>query len=290
MTGYTQNRRAIMVPIPRPLLLVETHWAEPISDWVAALRAAGRAETTIRTRTEHLRWLARDLPTTEPWDITLDDLNRWCGTHAWARETRRSVRASLRSFYGWGHASGRCSRNTAADLSPIGPAQPRPHPAPDAAYAAALAAADERERLILRLAAEVGLRRGEVACIHTRDLVQDLTGWSLVVHGKGARDRVIPLPPGIAGQLRALPRGYAFPGDYGPGHLSPRWVGKLITRLLPDGWTMHSLRHRFATRAYAVDRDLLTVGRLLGHASPVTTRVYVQIPDESLRRTVLAAA
>lgn len=102
MTGYTQNRRAIMVPIPRPLLLVETHWAEPISDWVAALRAAGRAETTIRTRTEHLRWLARDLPATEPWDITLDDLNRWCGTHAWARETRRSVRASLRSFYGWG--------------------------------------------------------------------------------------------------------------------------------------------------------------------------------------------
>jgi len=47
---------------------------------------------------------------------------------------------------------------------------------------------------------------------------------------------------------------------------------------------------RAATRWYAVDRDLLTVGALLGHASPVTTRTYVRLPDDAKRRLVLAAA
>lgn len=146
-----------------------------------------------------------------------------------------------------------------------------------------------RERLMLRLAAECGLRRAEIAGIHSRDLVDDLLGWSLVVHGKGDRDRVVPLPVAIALELRAQPEGWVFPGD-DDGHLSPRWVGRVTARLLPEGWTLHTLRHRFATRAYAVDRDLLTVQTLLGHASPVTTRRYVALPDDALRRTVDAVA
>ena len=150
-------------------------------------------------------------------------------------------------------------------------------------------AAGTRERLMLRLAAECGLRRAEVAQVHSRDVVEDLGGWSLVVHGKGSRERVVPLPVSVGVELRALGRGYAFPGD-DHGHLSPRWVGTLISRLLPEGYTMHSLRHRFATRAYAVDRDVFTVQELLGHASPATTRVYVQLPNDSKRRLVDAIA
>lgn len=211
------------------------------------------------------------------------------GSKTWARETRRGVRSSLRAFYGWAVATERTTHDPARSLPSIAPAQPNPHPTPDRAWAVALMAATPRERLMLRLAGECGLRRAEVAGVHSRDLVEDLGGWSLVVHGKGSRDRMMPLPPGISAELRALPAGWAFPGDDG-GHLSPRWVGKLVTRLLPDGYTMHSLRHRFATRAYGVGQDLLAVQRLLGHASPVTTRVYVQVPDDSLRRTVLAVA
>ena len=59
---------------------------------------------------------------------------------------------------------------------------------------------------------------------------------------------------------------------------------------MPVGWSMHSLRHRFATVAYAHDRDLLTVQALLGHASPGTTQRYVVAPGEAARRTVLAVA
>lgn len=149
--------------------------------------------------------------------------------------------------------------------------------------------ASPRERLMLRLAGEMGMRRAEVAAVHTSDLFEDMVGWSLVIHGKGQKDRIVPCPPRIVTALRALPAGYAFPGD-DDGHLSPRWVGKLVTNLLEGDWTMHKLRHRFATKAYGIDRDTFTVQELLGHASPATTRLYVRVPNEALRRTVEAVA
>lgn len=94
---------------------------------------------------------------------------------------------------------------------------------------------------------------------------------------------MLPLPHDLAAELRGLPAGYAFPGN---DHLSPRWVGKLVADAMPDAWTMHSLRHRFATRAYAVDRDVFAVQELLGHASPTTTRAYVLVDRKRLRATV----
>lgn len=264
-------------------------WTGQINAWLVAMRATGRPETTLRTRSEHLRWLSVWAGDRDPWSLTTDDLLTWMGGKAWARETRRGVRSSLRSFYRWGVATERTTRNPAEGLPSIPPSQPRPRPTPEHAYRHAIMGAGTRERLMLRLAAECGLRRAEVAQVHSRDLVEDLGGWSLVVHGKGSRERVVPLPVSVGVELRTLPRGYAFPGD-DHGHLSPRWVGTLISRLLPEGYTMHSLRHRFATRAYAVDRDVFTVQELLGHASPATTRVYVQLPDDSKRRLVEAIA
>lgn len=143
---------------------------------------------------------------------------------------------------------------------------------------------------MLRLGAEVGMRRGEVAQVHSRDIIVDLTGWSLIVHGKGNRERIVPLPDGVALELRALPTGYAFPGQ-DAGHLSPRWVGTVISRLLPPGVTMHKLRHRFATRTYeSSNYDIRVVQELLGHSSVNTTQIYIAVPDDRLRNAVVRAA
>lgn len=71
---------------------------------------------------------------------------------------------------------------------------------------------------------------------------------------------------------------------YAPAH-----VGKLISRTLPAGWTTHTLRHRFASQAYAVDRDIRAVQELLGHASVVTTQIYTAIPDNARRRAAAGA-
>lgn len=263
-------------------------WSRAVEAWSMALRAAGRAETTIATRADHVKRCGRSIGC-QPWEVTGDLLVTWVGTRTWARETRRSVRSSLRSFYAWAFRQGYVSVDPSLSLPNITPGPPRPRPAPEAVYRQALAVADPRTRIILRLAAEAGLRRGEIAVIHTRDLVDDLLGWSLVVHGKGDRERVVPLPTPLALELRVRGPGWVFPGDY-RGHLSPRWVGRLATNVLPEEWTLHTLRHRFATRAYGLERDLLVTQTLLGHASPATTRRYVQIDAARLRSTVMAVA
>lgn len=265
-------------------------WHDAIGRWRVALRAAGRAETTIRTRTQHLEQLARERPDMDPWTATTGDLLGWLGSHGWKRESVRAARASLRSFYEWAVLAGHLEQSPAEALPKVPASPPSPRPAGDLDYRRALAHPDRRVRLAVRLAAEAGLRRGEVVLVHARDLLTDLYGCSLIVHGKGARDRVVPLTDSLAGEVEAACNGgWAFPGQI-DGHMSPLWLGKLVSDALPPGVSMHSLRHRFATRAYAVDRDLLTVQRLLGHASPETTVRYVRLPDDSLRRTVAAVA
>ncbi|WP_197682562.1 tyrosine-type recombinase/integrase [Jiangella sp. DSM 45060] len=257
--------------------------------FATALRAAGQPDSTIKTRTAHTKRLARVFSPTGPWEITGEQLVTWAGTQRWAAETRRSYYASFRKFYGWGFGSGRTSANPALTLPSVQPGQPCPRPTPDRVYREALLAAGRRERLMVRLAEEQGMRRGEVAVSHADDLIEDLAGWSLIVHGKGGKTRIVPLLDTIAAELLALGPGYFFPGRVN-GHLSAEYVGKLIARIMPGTWTMHSLRHRFASKAYAVDRDLFTLQELLGHANPNTTRVYVHVADDTRRALVHAAA
>src|SRR5690625_1151333 len=264
-------------------------WTTAMERWVVAQRGSGSPRTTIRTRTQHLRQLAVAYPDRSPWALTAEDLLSWAAAHDWAPETRHSVRTTLRSFYGWAADAGHVLASPAAKLPRVRRTAPRPRPLPDGIYADAFRRAGKRERLIMRLAAEAGMRRGEIAQAATWDLMDDLDGWSLEVHGKGGKTRIVPLTEGLALELLALPPGYFFPGkDH--GHLSAQHVGDLISALLPAGWTLHHLRHRFATRAYAVDRDVFTFQALLGHASADTTRRYVRPPQGAARRLVAAIA
>lgn len=267
---------------------VPAAWEAAIEGWVEYARSGGAPESTITTRRQHLQRAGRVMGG-DPWRVSGEQLRGYFAAQAWATETRRAHRSTHRVFYRWAVEAGYVVESPALALPAVKPAPPRPRPVPDDVYRVALAAGSTRERLMLRLSAEAGLRRGEVAQVHTRDLVEDLDGWSLVVHGKGGRERVVPLPAALAVELRRLPAGWVFPGDCG-GHLSPRWVGTVVARLLPEGWTMHTLRHRFATRAHGVDGDLCVVQELLGHANINTTRAYVAVDRSKLRRTVEAAA
>lgn len=263
-------------------------WPAAIGDYLTFLRAGGSPATTCATRRDHLAMFARELGGS-PWAVEPAQLLEVFAAMTCAQETRRGRRTTLRSFYKWAQAAGLVDTNLALCLPVVRATAPNPRPVSDENYRLALAKGDSRTRLMVRLSAELGLRRAEVATVHSRNIIDDLDGWSLIVQGKGNKVRTLPMPAALAAELRALPKGWAFPGDV-EGHLSPRYVGILVSRLLPDGWTMHKLRHRFATRAYAVDRDVFTVQDLLGHASPATTRCYVAIPNAALRRTVEAAA
>ncbi len=266
-------------------------WAREIHAYLRAERAQGRPASTLRLRRAQLERLGREHPSLEPYELSLDDLLEWLGGKRWAAETRRGHRSAVVAFYRWAEATGRVEASPAAALPRVAASQPRPRPALEHELSAALAKATERERLAIRLAAELGLRRAEVAQVHSRDLMR-LPGddqWWLTVHGKGSRQRRVPLTAELATSLRARGEGYLFPNPRG-GHLSAAYVAKLVTGLLPEGVSMHALRHRFATRAYSIDRDVFAVQRFLGHASPTTTQRYVLVNDDNLRALGAAVA
>lgn len=266
-------------------------WSATIEEWERALRAAGRSAQTIETRTEHLRRCARQAGATAPGTLSAARLVRWAGSRTWARETRRSMYASLRSFYRWAVETGRSVDDPTKALPSVaaGPAVPRPVSEGD--YRRALAEADPRAHVILRLAAEAGLRRAEIAQVGRRDLVSDLGGWTLVVHGKGGRDRLVPLTDSLAREVRARigTGAWLLPSPRG-GHLTARHVGKIASHALPEALTLHMLRHRFATVVHTSTKDLITTQRLLGHASVATTQRYVAVQDDALRGAVATAA
>lgn len=264
-------------------------WAEAIAEHRQWLKAAGSTAETIHLRTDQLTRLSRETGIPTPWQVTTPDLAEWLARHRWGRETARSHRTAVRRFYAWAVKAGKTSHNPAEDLPVIRPADSPRRPASDDAYARALSTAAPRERLMLRLAAELGLRRAEIAQVHQWDLRPAGDGWWLEVHGKGGKTRHVPVPDDLADLLRDQGAGHVFPGDV-EGHLSPRYVGKLTTKLLPRGVTLHCLRHRFATRAYAGSGgNLLAVQQLLGHSSPTTTQHYIRLPDSALRATMAAA-
>ena len=82
--------------------------------------------------------------------------------------------------------------------------------------------------------------------------------------------------------------GHLFPGQC-DGHLSVVYVGQLISSLMPAGYTMHTLRHRMATRAYRGSRNLRAVQTLLGHASVATTQRYCACDDDEVRAAAACA-
>lgn len=262
-------------------------WEDSIPAWCDWMTTAGAPSTSIGLRKYHVERLARELHT-RPRAVTLDQLTQWLAGKDWSPNTRRAYRSSLRSFYGWALVTGRVLESPAHQLPPVKIPRPRPRPAPEDVFREALRGADERTTLALLLAGVCGLRRSEVAAVRGEHVERDLLGWSLRVKGKGGHVRLVPLTDEITVRLRATGPGWAFPSSQG-GHLTPHYLAKLVSRHLSGGLTMHTLRHRCATVAYAATHDLRAVQELLGHAKPETTAIYTAVPDASIRAAVESA-
>lgn len=291
--AYLGQRYTARRPGPQRTTNAPPAWAPLIDDYLLSLAAVGQLTTTIGYRRALLCRIARGLDC-PPDAVTGERLVAWFGqqTH-WSIETRRSYRAAARGFFAWAYKAGRVTVYLADELPRVRQRKAPPRPAPDHAWRAALEAADDRVRIMLRLAGEAGLRRAEVARVHHHDLVEGDSGWSLLVHGKGDKKRLVPISDSLADAMRqARTRcpagGWLFPTGLG-GHLTASRVGRLVAGALPDGWTMHTLRHRFATRAYRGTRNLRAVQMLLGHESIVTTERYTAVDDDETRAAMEAA-
>ncbi len=263
-------------------------WSAAIAAFISHLSAGGRARGTRELRRYHLLCFAEVVEPLSPLAVTVTDLEAWLGREDWTANTRRSARSTLVGFFSWVSANGWRADNPAALLATVTGVLGRPRPCPEQFLRSAVIAAGPRERLMLALGAGCGLRRGEIARVRGDHVEDTIDGPILRVLGKGNKTRTVPISDDMAMRLRER-AGYAFPSPRG-GHLTPAHVGKLVSRLLPPGWTTHTLRHRFASAAYRADRDIRAVQELLGHASVATTQIYTAIPDDATRRASLAAA
>lgn len=176
---------------------------------------------------------------------------------------------------------------------------PRPV-TPDEAVNLAAAVADEpeaawigaRDRAVLLLLYGAGLRIAEALSLTGGALP---LGDVLVVTGKGAKQRAVPILPlvrdAVAAYAAQCPwplsrEGALFRGAKG-GPLSQGMVQKAVARArialgLPPSATPHALRHSFATHLLGAGADLRSLQELLGHASLGSTQIYTKVDAATL--------
>ena len=149
-----------------------------------------------------------------------------------------------------------------------------------------------RDRAVLLLLYGAGLRIAEALSLTGAALP---LGETIMVTGKGGKQRVVPLLPLVRDGVAAyaaqcpwpLPReGALFRGAKG-GPLSQGMVQKAMARArvalgLPDSATPHALRHSFATHLLGAGADLRSLQELLGHASLGSTQIYTKVDAATL--------
>lgn len=266
------------------------HWGAAIAEYLAFLAAIGRPRTTRMLRRQQLHMLAETIG--KPMlDVTDSDLIRWFGEHpAWKPETRKNYRNALRGFFAWAVQYGYLDANPAASIPVVSVPKAPPRPAPQEAYEAALATASPKVVLALRLAREAGLRRAEIARVHSKDLLRGFGDPQLVVHGKGSRERVVPITQELYEELASAGAGgWVFPSPYTDSHVTAEYLGGICSEALGPTCTLHMLRHLFATLAYRRTKDIRAVQELLGHSSLAVTERYVQCDDQAKRAAMMAA-
>ena len=149
-----------------------------------------------------------------------------------------------------------------------------------------------RDVAVLTLLYGCGLRIAEALALNRAQApLED----SLMVKGKGGKERLVPVLPVVNKAVRAYldlcpydlsPQGPLFLGVRGK-RLNQRIVRARMQQLrlsmgLPATATPHALRHSFATHLLAGGGDLRTIQELLGHASLSTTQRYTEVSSEHL--------
>jgi hypothetical protein len=116
-----------------------------------------------------------------------------------------------------------------------------------------------------------------------------------ITNGKGLKERVVPASPRLLHELREYwklqrPRNYLFPGKTPDVPLSGTTVQKACKLAvakagITKATTPHSLRHSYATGMLEAGVDLLTISKLLGHSSFVTTMIYLHVRRQHFDRS-----
>jgi integrase/recombinase XerC len=160
----------------------------------------------------------------------------------------------------------------------------------------------KRDLALLELLYATGIRVGECCSIQLRDI--DFSLGTLLVHGKGKKDRYVPFG-GYAkealkdyiqnGRNKLLQVGLQdhemlFVNSRG-GPLTPRGVRYILDTIIKSASSSvgcdlhpHLLRHSFATHLLNNGADLRSVQELLGHSKISSTQIYTHVTKDQLKK------
>jgi site-specific recombinase XerD len=212
-------------------------------------------------------------------ELAREDIEDWLDARPKITPRTRYCEIShLAAFYKWAIFEERTEYDpTARIIRPkVRVGVPRPIATEDLRRAIDQAPTNELSAMF-KLAAYAGMRCMEIAGLAVSDLLLNHEPAVIIVHGKGGKDRVMPLHPEIGEALRLI----AMPkyGPVVPGRL-PWKVSQMMRQHMYDcgiAASAHQLRHWFATETYeASGGDLRMVQDLLGHSSPATTAIYTK--------------
>lgn len=153
-----------------------------------------------------------------------------------------------------------------------------------------------KHRTIIMLLYSSGMRLSEIASLRITDIDSKQMRIK-IVQGKGAKDRYTILSQQVLQELRAYyiiyrPVLYLFNG-YKPGsRFSARSIQHLVHKALlhlgldSKNYSVHTIRHSFATHLVDNGTDLHTVKELLGHSSLQTTLQYLHLTSTRINTIV----
>ena len=175
---------------------------------------------------------------------------------------------------------------------------PRPEPLPKALddpaaaklMAAARAATDPRDRVVVEVLARTGLRASELCDLDADSMIRiGDNDWLRVPLGKLHNDRYVPLHPDLvtllgvwcADNVDHIRRHRRLIADH-RGTIDRHHVGRIVKRVARHAGVTahpHQLRHTLATQAINRGMPLEAIAALLGHRSMDMTLTYARIAD-----------
>ncbi len=116
-----------------------------------------------------------------------------------------------------------------------------------------------------------------------------------IANGKGKKQRLVPLSPRLLTAMRVYwkeyrPADYLFPGKTSDRPYAATSIQKAIKASAQQAnikkkVSPHTLRHSYAPGLLEAGVDILTISRLLGHASFATTMIYLHVRRPHLQST-----
>jgi len=290
--------------MPRPKLkLIEPRPSDLerlVADYLAHQRGRGLSPRSVALianvlQQQWLPWCAKE-QVAAPAELTQKVLDRW-GAYLLedhrtptgkplARESVRTYLRTLGSFIRWAQAEDAIGAKV-KPVQPIAEHRLKETLSREEIQRMEDVASAERDKLVIRLLADTGIRLGELLGLRHTDLVEQGRERYIKVRGKGSRERLVPVQPNLFVRLRRYAergrpanerraeriflttRRSPSTGDYEP--VAARSVQNMIhfaasSAGIERAVHPHLFRHSYATWALRRGMNPLQLQRILGHA------------------------